>query len=74
MAMTLTQYTLLASSGVGLIVASFLSLIVGAVMLAGTLFTAGAVIVLGAAVGALWFSGPWRKPVGQDRAVVIRLR
>lgn len=73
-AMTLSQYTLLASSSVGLIVVSFLSLVVGALILAVTLFTAGSFLAITAAVGALWFSGPWRKPVGMDRAVVIRLR
>lgn len=71
--MTLSQYTLVASSSVGLIVVSFLSLIVGAIVLAGALFAAGAVLAFGAAVGALWFSGPWRRP-GSDRAVVIQLR
>lgn len=72
--MTLIQYTLLASSGVGLILASFLSLIVGAIVLAGALFATGALLAFCAAIGALWFSGPWRKPVSADRAVVIRLR
>lgn len=72
--MTLSQYTLVASSSVGLIVASFLSLIVGAIVLAGALFAAGSLLAFSAAVGALWFSGPWRRPGGEDRAVVIRLR
>jgi hypothetical protein len=72
--MTLSQYTLLASSSVGLIVTSFLSLIVSSFALAVALFAGGALLAVGAAIGALWFSGPWRKPVGSDRAVVIRLR
>ena len=72
--MTLSQYTLLASSGVGLILTSFLSLIVSSFALAVALFSGGALLTFSAAVGALWFSGPWRKPGDKDRAVVIRLR
>lgn len=72
--MTLPQYTILASSGVGLILTSFLSLIVSSLALAIALFSGGAFLTLSAAIGALWFSGPWRKPGGKDRAVVIRLR
>lgn len=72
--MTLSQYTLLSASGTGLIVASFVGLIAGAAVLAVTLFVAGAVLVAGAAVGALWFSGPWRKPGGKNRSVVIHWR
>jgi len=72
--MTLSHYILVASAGVGLILMSFLGLIVSSLALAIALFAGGSLLTLIAAVGALWFSGPWHKAGGKERAVVIRLR
>jgi len=59
--MTLSQYVLLATSGVGLILLAFFNLIVGTHAIAVTLFAGGSLLTVGAVVGALWFSGPWKK-------------
>lgn len=61
--MNLREYKLLSSTGVASIHMGFLGLWAGHDALAATVFGTGALMTLVAAVGALWFSGPWKKPV-----------
>lgn len=60
--MNLREYKLLSSAGVASIHMGYLGLYAGNDALAATVFGTGALFTLIAAVGALWFSGPWEKP------------
>ena len=66
--MNLSEYKLLASAGVASINMGFLGLWAGDPALGATVFGVGALFTLCAATGALWFSGPWKKPVQCERA------
>ncbi|HYD94917.1 MAG TPA: hypothetical protein VEC01_06295 [Noviherbaspirillum sp.] len=59
--MTLSQYKLLSCAGVGSIHLGYLGLWAGDTTLGALMFGAGSVFTLTAVVGALWFSGPWKK-------------
>lgn len=60
--MNLRQYKLLSISGVASIHLGYLGLWAGEDALGATVFGAGTLFTLLAVVGALWFSGPWKKP------------
>jgi hypothetical protein len=61
-AMNLRQYKLLSIAGVASIHLGYLGLWAGEDALGATVFGAGASFTLLAVVGALWFSGSWKKP------------
>lgn len=65
--MTLPEYKLLSIAGVVSIHLGYVGLWDGTPALGATLFGTGAAFVLSAVVGALWFSGPWKKPRSCER-------
>lgn len=60
--MSVSEYKLLASAGVASIIMGFVGLIVGAGALGASVFGAGALFTVWAVIGALWFSGEWKRP------------
>ncbi|HEY0847258.1 MAG TPA: hypothetical protein VGE12_17955 [Noviherbaspirillum sp.] len=65
--MNVSEYKLLASTGVVAIHLGYVGLFAGEGALGATVFALGACLTVYAAAGALFFTGPWEKPKSGER-------